>query len=420
MGSILLRNISLNDKPVDILIRDGLIQRIAEAHTIEIPQFGEVMNCEGKVVLPGFINMHTHSAMTIMRGISEDMPLKTWLDDIWDKESHLSRESVYWGTKIACLEMIRTGTTTFNDQYWFTNHAQRASAEMGTRAYLSRVVLDKFSKKEAEYLKESCLRMLEESKAWSSRSTFSAAFHSVYTVSEEMLLWTAEFARKNKLNLHIHLSETEQEVHQCKEAHGGLSPVEYLEELGILAPNVIAAHTLHLSEKDIEILGKHRVNCVHNINSNLKLSSGYKFYYKELKDAGANVCFGTDGCASSNNLDMLETLKTSALVQKAWRQDPTAMPLKELIDCATINGAKALGINAGVVQEGKLADLMIVDTENSFFISDAPFLANFIYSAHSECIDSVICDGQFVMKNRRVSGENNVIEGTRQILSTLR
>lgn len=135
-----------------------------------------------------------------------------------------------------------------------------------------------------------------------------------------MLVWTAEFARSHGLKMHIHLSETRKEVEDCMAAHGGLSPVEYLDSLGILGPDVIAAHSLHLSDRDVEILGNRKVNCVHNINSNLKLASGYMFGYNELRDAGANICLGTDGCASSNNLDMLETMKTAAMVQKAWRE----------------------------------------------------------------------------------------------------
>ena len=177
-----------------------------------------------------------------------------------------------------------------------------------------------------------------------------------------------------------------------------------------------AAHTLWLSENDIRILGERKVNCVHNVNSNLKLASGYRFLYNELRDAGANICLGTDGCASSNNLDMLETMKTSAMIQKAWRGDPSAMPLNELLDMSTVNGCKALGINAGKVEEGCLADLLIIDTENYNFLSPGSFLANFVYSAHSDCVDSVICNGKFVMRNRVVEGEKEILEQAKKVL----
>jgi len=161
------------------------------------------------------------------------------------------------------------------------------------------------------------------------------------------------------------------------------------------------------------------VTCVHNVNSNLKLASGYMFRYNELRDAGANVCLGTDGCASSNNLDMLETMKTSAMIQKAWRDDPTAMPLNELLAAATANAGKALGLDIGKVEEGALADLIIIDTENYNFLSPGTFLANLIYSAHSDCVDSVICDGKFVMRGRVVPGEKEILSQARHEMEEL-
>jgi 5-methylthioadenosine/S-adenosylhomocysteine deaminase len=230
------------------------------------------------------------------------------------------------------------------------------------------------------------------------------------------MLWAVDFAREHGLKIHIHVSETQKEIRDCMEQHGGMSPVEYLDSLGVLGPDVIAAHTLWISENDIRILGERGVHCVHNVNSNLKLASGYRFLYNELRDAGANVCLGTDGCASSNNLDMLETMKTSAMIQKAWRGDPSAMPLNELLQMATVNGARALGYKAGKVEEGYLADLLIIDTENYNFLSPGSFLANFVYSAHSDCIDSVICNGRFVMRNRKVEGEKDILEAARKVL----
>ena len=169
----------------------------------------------------------------------------------------------------------------------------------------------------------------------------------------------------------------------------------------------------------MEILGKRGVTCVHNVNSNLKLSSGYRFRYNELRDAGANVCLGTDGCASSNNLDMLETMKTSAMIQKAWRKDPSAMPLNELISMVTVNASKALGLDAGRIEVGAAADLLIVNTDNYNFMSPGTFEANLVYSAHSDCIDSVICNGRFLMKNRVVPGEKEILAQARKVLNRI-
>ena len=197
----------------------------------------------------------------------------------------------------------------------------------------------------------------------------------------------------------------------------GMSPVEYLDSLGILGPDVIAAHTLWVSDKDVEILGRRGVTCVHNVNSNLKLASGYKFRYHELKDAGANVCLGTDGCASSNNLDMLETMKTSAMIQKAWRDDPSAMPLQDILDMASYNAGKGLGLDLGRIEPGALADILIVDTDNYSVLSPGSFEANLVYSAHSDCIDSVMCNGRFLMRNRTVEGEKEIIAEARKAMN---
>jgi 5-methylthioadenosine/S-adenosylhomocysteine deaminase len=278
------------------------------------------------------------------------------------------------------------------------------------------VICDRNDPQESERQKKQCLEMYEEACTWNDRSLFTIAIHAIYSVREEMILWGTRFARERGLRIHIHLSETRKEVEDCKAQHGGMSPVEYLDSLGVLGPDVIAAHTLWLSENDIEILGKRGVNCVHNVNSNLKLASGYKFLYNELRDAGANICLGTDGSASSNSLDMLETMKTSAMIQKAWRDDPSAMPLDELMAMATSNAGKALGLNIGKIEAGALADILIVDTDNYNFLSPGSFEANLVYSAHSDCIDSVICNGKFIMRGRVVPGEKDILAQARKVL----
>jgi 5-methylthioadenosine/S-adenosylhomocysteine deaminase len=291
---------------------------------------------------------------------------------------------------------------------------------MGLRGVHAYVVLDRNDPEESERQKIQCQETYEIAKAWGDTSTFTIAIHAIYSVREEMMVWAAEFARERGLKIHIHLSETRKEVEDCMAQHSGMSPVEYLDSLGLLGPDVTAAHTLWLSEKDIEILGKRGVNCVHNVNSNLKLASGYKFLYNELRDAGANICLGTDGSASSNNLDMLETMKTSAMIQKAWRDDPTAMPLPELMNMATANAGKALGMKIGKLEEGYLADILIVNTNNYSFVSPGSFEANFVYSAHSDCIESVICNGRFVMRDRVVPNEDKIISEAKETLKKLK
>lgn len=423
MGDIFLNNITLHEKAVDIRIAGGLIEAISPHGTSPeaspLPEGTEILDCSGKTAVPGFVNAHTHAAMSLMRGIGEDMVLQNWLDHIWGIEAHLDESFVYHGTKVAALEMIKTGTTSFNDMYWFSPMARKATEEAGLRAAVSYTFLDNFDKDAAQRQKEGCIAMHESAPSWGRRSTFAISIHSVYTVSEPLILWATEYARSHGLRLHIHISETRKEVTDCMKTHGGLSPVEYLDALGVLGPDVIAAHNLWLSDKDIEILGRRQVNCVHCINSNLKLASGHKFRWKELKDAGANVCLGTDGCASSNNLDMLEAMKTAAITQKAWRKDPTVLPLADLLDMATVNGGKALGVKTGRIEEGWEADIQIVDTSSTFFLSPAPFLANYIYSAHSDSVSSLVSGGHLVMRDRAVEGEREILESGRAELKLI-
>ena len=414
---ILLKNITVNGEVSDMLIKDGLISSIRHSSDQQ-PDGAETVDCSGKTAVPGFVNMHTHAGMSMMRGIGEDISFHEWLKKIWEVESRIDAEFVYHATKVACLEMIKTGTTTFNDHYWHMPMAYKAAQEMGLRAVLAYVICDRNDPVESERQKLQCAEMYELTSGWDSSATFAVAIHAIYSVSEPMILWATDFARQRGLKTHIHVSETEKEVEDCKAQHG-CSPVEYLDRLGVLGPDVIAAHTLWLSEADIEILGKRGVTCVHNVNSNLKLASGYRFLYNELRDAGANICLGTDGCASSNNLDMLETIKTSAMIQKAWRKDSSAMPLNELISMATANAGRALGLNIGRLEEGALADILIVDTDNYNFLSPGTFEANLVYSAHSDCIDSVICNGRFVMKNRVVPGEKDILTEARKVMSKL-
>ncbi len=418
MGAILLKNIVSEGVLSDILIEDGIIAGIVPAGNEPVVCAGtETVDCTGRVAFPGLVNMHTHAGMSMMRGLGEDIVFHEWLDRIWKIESKIDDDYVYHATKLACLEMIKSGTTTFNDHYWHMPAAHRAAMEMGLRPVLAYVICDRNDPAESERQKIQCVEMYEESLTWDDHSVFAVAIHAIYSVSEEMILWAVRFARERGLKIHIHVSETQKEIEDCMAQHGGMSPVEYLDSLGVLGPDIIAAHTLWLSGNDIRILGERRVTCVHNVNSNLKLASGYRFLYNELRDAGANICLGTDGCASSNNLDMLETMKTSAMIQKAWRNDPSAMPLDELKAMATENAGKGLGLNIGKIEEGALADILIVNTDSYHFMSEGSFEANLVYSAHSDCVESVICNGKFIMRNRVVPGEKEILAAAREVLA---
>jgi len=416
MRSSLIKSVELEGCAKDIFIEENIIAKIEDS--IDTPAL-TVIDGKGKVAIPGFVNMHTHAAMTLMRGVGEDILFHEWIyERVWPVEKGLDDELVYWGTKLACLEMIKTGTTCFNDHYWRPGVANRAISDMGVRSVQSYVIMDLYDKSKWAQIKEDCLKAYEESLKWQPLNRFAIGVHSAYSVSEELIIWGAQFAREKGLLLHIHISETEKEVRDSFKKHG-VSPVQYLDKIGVLGPNVISAHSLWLDDEDIAIFAKRGVTVVHNINSILKLASGYKFRYKEFKEAGVAVTLGTDGCASSNNLDILEAMKTSALVQKAWRVDPTAMPLNELMDMATINGSKSLGVNSGKIEVGRLADILLIDKEQYSFVPDINFYANLIYSANSSCVDTVICDGKVVMEGRKVAGEEEILNNVKRLYGKL-
>lgn len=418
MNRILLKDIYLNGDIKDILIEGKIITAISDSIDTDGLDNLEVIDCKGKAAIPGFINMHTHSGMTLMRGFNEDSSLMDWLQDVWRIEPRLDDELLYWGTKLACVEMIKTGTTCFLDQYWRVDVTSRAVAEMGIRSVQAHVALDMKDESKSDFIKSEFERIYKDSQNWDELNTLCVGIHAPYSVSDSLIKWCSNFAREKGLKVHIHVSETAKENADSVELNG-CSPFEHLEKLGVLGPEVIAAHCVWLSNNDMDIMAKYGVTPVHNINSNLKLSSGYKFLYNELKERGINVTLGTDGNGSSNNLDMRETMKTAALLQKGWREDPTALPLNELMDMATVNGAKALGIDAGEIKVGKLADINIIDIDNYAFTPNINFLSNLVYSANSSCIESVICNGKFVMKNRVVEGEKEILEKVNSIYKKL-
>jgi len=405
MDTLLLKGIQLDGRKTDILIEGNRISRIAPAIQAGA---GRVIDGSGKAVIPGLINMHTHSAMTLMRSCYEDVPLKNWLDQIWAVEARLDEESIYWGVKLAVLEMLKTGTTCFLDMYWNTPVIARAAEEMGIRAFLSYNFLDNFDHDKAERQLQECADVYELSKSWPERLQFCVSVHADYTTSEATMLRAGMFARDHDLLFTAHVSETLSETQEDL-IKMSLTPVQHFNRLGLLGPRSALAHSLWVDDHDVELLGQSHTTVVHNVNSNLKLASGYRFRYNELRDAGANVCIGTDGAASSNNLDIRESMKTMMMLQKAWREDPSALPLNELMDVATVNAAKALGIDTGRVAEGALADLVLVDTHSEAFVPSHNFIGNLILSANSSCFDTVIVDGRVVMEGRHVPGEEEIL-----------
>lgn len=408
--SMLIQQVQHNGKSCDVLIKGNRITRIAAS--IDAPD-AEILDGTGKAILPTFHNVHTHAAMSLMRGYADDLELHTWLNDyIWPLEASLTEEDVYHGTRLACLEMIKSGTTFFNDMYWHFHGTARAAEAMGLRAAISGVFIDFGNPEKIEANKQSNQRLFEESAQYSDRIQFALGPHAIYTVCQDDLKWAASFAREHGLRIHIHLSETEKEIADCVAKHG-MRPVEYLDSFGFLGPDVIAAHCIWLNEKEMDILAARGVKVVHNPCSNMKLASG-TFQLPEILKRGVHVSMGTDGDCSNNNLDMSEEMKFAALLAKNQSSDPKACPAQTAFDLATVRGAEAFGLESGKIEEGALADCMLVDLNHYKLTPGYHLLSDMVYSADPSCIDTVICDGKILMQNRKVYGEEEIIAQARK------
>ena len=390
MGSLLIKDVRLDDRITDILIADGRFKSLeAPAGTVA----DKVIDASGMAILPPFYNTHTHAAMTLLRGYADDMPLHKWLQEyIWPFEDKLTPQDIREGSRLAVREMIKTGTVFFSDMYFDIEETVDVVRESGMRAAIGVTFVESHNKSQQA-------EKLELLKHWTDptggRITLTVAPHAVYTVGPDLLVRCADTARSLGLKLHIHLCETRKEVDDCL-AERGMTPVRYLDSLGFLGPDVIAAHVVHVDPEEAAILAERGVTISHCPCSNLKLASGF-FPYKLLKEAGCRITLGTDGASSNNNLDMREEMKFAALVSKACSGNPEVMPAAEAMDMACRQGAEAFGINAGVIAEGKLADAILVDLSDVRMQPCHHLLSNWVYAAGSSCIDTVICDGNILM-----------------------
>lgn len=395
MENLLLKNVLLDGKTTDILIEDYRFKSLqAPAGTAA----DEVIDAAGMAILPPFYNTHTHAAMSLLRGYADDMPLMKWLQDyIWPYENKMTRNDIMEGSRLAVREMIKSGTVFFSDMYFDIEETISVVQEYGMRAAVGVTFVGSHSKSQ----QTEKLDMLHH---WVDPTggliTLTVAPHAIYTVGPDLLVKCAATARELGLKLHIHLSETRSEVDDCVREHG-MTPVRYLDSLGFLGPDVIAAHVVHVDEEEASILARRGVTISHCPCSNLKLASGI-FPYQMLQEAGCRITLGTDGASSNNNLDMREEMKFAALVAKMNSGDPEVMPAGEALDMATRCGAEAFGIDAGVIAEGKLADALLVRLDDERMRPCHSLVSNWVYAAGSSCIDTVICNGKVLMRNREL------------------
>ncbi len=374
-----------------ILIDEGKILEISDK-TYEAEKI-----IDGRMLLamPGLINAHTHIAMSLLRNYADDLPFWSWLTEkIWPAEANLSKESVYWGSMLSIAEMIASGTTAFNDMYFFTEETIKAIEKTGIRANLCRGLV---SGKDADMKLENGVEIFKKfNMAFNQRLHIDLGPHAPYTCKPDYLKRIGEVARELNVQVHIHLSESEKEVKDSFEAHGK-SPIGHVADLGLLDNHVIAAHCVHISDEDIEIMSNKDFHVVNNPSSNLKLANGFAPVYK-MKKAGINVALGTDGPASNNNQDMFEEMHLAAILNKSVAGDTTFLPAYEVLEMATINGAKALGIDhlVGTLEAGKQADLILIDLEKPHLHPHFNLLSLLVYSASSADVKTVIVDGKIL------------------------
>lgn len=367
----------------------------------------ETIDAAGAPLVAPLLNGHTHAAMTLFRGHGGDLPLMRWLQEaVWPVEAKLEPEDVYWGARLACVEMIRTGATRFWDMYWHPEATARAVADSGLRATVGAPLFDLDG--DGERLRRTALDSLEAlGSLGEPRIAPALAPHSIYTVSEGSLRWTAELAAERGVPVHIHLSETGQEVSDCLAAHGE-RPAAYLDRLGMLGERTLLAHGVWLDEAELELIAERGCTVVTNPVANMKLAVGGVFPYPAARRAGVAVGLGTDGPGSNDSLDLLADLKTFALVQRHAAADATVLPAAEAWRIATGAAAPLLGAPAEPLTVGAPADFLLL-RGGAPELSLGELAADLVYAANGSVVDTTVVAGRVLMQGGEVPGSEEIV-----------
>jgi 5-methylthioadenosine/S-adenosylhomocysteine deaminase len=399
----------LDGERLGLRTEDGLITELGP--DVQPREGDEVLDAAGAPLVPGLINGHTHAAMTLFRGYADDLPLMKWLGEkIWPLELKLEPDDVYWGTRLACLEMIRTGTVRFWDMYWHPGATARAVEDAGLRATIGAPLIE--TGNGLASLRAEALRSLEQLAEHGERVSAALAPHAIYTVSEAALRWAAEVAAERSLPIHIHLSETRQEVSDCLREHG-LRPAHYLERAGALGERTLLAHGVWLERDELALLAERGSTVVTNPVANLKLAVGRPFPYLVAREAGVPVGLGTDGPGTNNSLDLLADTKTFALLQKNEAQDPAAVTAPEAWEIATGRRAPLLGAS-GRLAPGEPADFLLLRTAVPE-LSLGDLTAGLVYAAAGAVVvDSCVVAGRVLMRSGIVEDAEEVIAKARE------
>jgi 5-methylthioadenosine/S-adenosylhomocysteine deaminase len=401
--SLAVTGATLDGKAVGLRAEDGMIAELGPA--VEAQPGDEAIDAAGMLLCPPMVNGHTHAAMTLFRGFGDDMALMEWLRTrIWPAEAKLEPEDVYWGTRLACVEMIRSGTTRFVDMYWHGAEVARAVRDGGLRALVSSVLIDENNPANAPELRDKVLASLDEISHFGPRVTPCLGPHAIYTVSSESLEWLAGLVASRDLPLTIHLSETEREVSDCIEAHG-VPPAAYLDDLGLLGPSILLAHGVWLDRDELDLIAERRATVVTNPAANMKLAVGGAFPYPEARRAGTPLGLGTDGVSSNSNLDMFEEVKLFALLQKHTTGDPAMLPAAEAL--AIARGQRSALLDGTPLAVGEPADFLLLRASDPELSAGDPD-ADLVYAAGGSVVDTTVVGGEVLMRDREVEDADEI------------
>ncbi|HWQ40957.1 MAG TPA: amidohydrolase [Desulfosporosinus sp.] len=408
MSKILIRAMVLPMTGPDVFYPQGEIT-IEDDRILSVGELGSapsgfvpdrILDLPNDVVMPGLINTHTHAAMTLLRSYADDLPLMPWLNEkVWPFEEKLTDEDIYWGTALALCEMIRSGTTTMLDMYTSMDQVAEAVLKAGTRAVLSRGLIGNGPNGEQAF-QESIDLVERYHGAGKGRVKVMFGPHAPYTCSGEYLQKVKAQADRLGVGIHIHVAETRDEINIIQEQFGR-TPVQWLDELGLFGGHVVAAHCVHLTPEDMEILARRHVCVAHNPESNMKLNSGTAPII-ELQAKGVVVGLGTDGASSNNNLDLFGEMRSAAFQQKL-RVSSTVLPAYEVLKMATLGGAQTLGLeDVGILAPGFKADLITLDMDQPHFYPRFSIPSHLVYTAHAGDVRTVMVDGMFLMEERKI------------------
>lgn len=365
----------------------------------------KIIDAHGSLVMPGLINGHAHAAMSLFRGVADDLSLDGWLKKyIFPAEArNVNEDFVVWGTRLGILEMLQSGITTYADMYYFEDAVARVTKETGMRGVLGETIID-FPAPDNKTLEQAYGYTQKFLDHWKGDALITAAVapHSIYTCSEKTLQDSAALARRNGAPILIHIAEAPFEIEQSRAKHG-VTPVAYLERAGILGPDVVGAHCIWVDAGDISVLTHFQVGCIHNPSSNMKTAAGV-MPVVEMLAAGEAIGLATDGAASNNNLDLFEEMDLAAKLQKSARRDPRALPAQQVVEMATITGARALHMenHIGSLEAGKKADLILVDTGAAHAVPMYNVYSEIVYALKAPDVKSVMIGGKMVMEDRRM------------------